>query len=132
MPFIIYNIIKNHSPYVLFPQTRGLKSLAYFCALVFSRNAVLEPQCFRRDGTASPVQSRTYVPCLTKANNKIILEKIPLHGDQLFEERARNVIWTYRDGVDEYERLEGIDTEFADWHAKYTLYKVKEINEGLL
>ena len=37
-----------------------------------------------------------------------------------------------RDGVDEYERLEGIDTEFADWHAKYTLYKVKEINEGLL
>ena len=67
-----------------------------------------------------------YVPCLSKANSKIILEKIPLHGDQLFEERARNVIWTYRDGVDEYERLEGIDTEFADWHAKYTLYKVKE------
>lgn len=68
-----------------------------------------------------------YVPCLTKANSKIILEKIPLHGDQLFEERARNVIWTYRDGVDEYERLEGIDTEFADWHAKYTLYKVSII-----
>lgn len=49
---------------------------------------------------------------------------IPLHGDQLFEERARNVIWTYRDGMNSYERLEGIDTEFADWHAKYTLYKV--------
>lgn len=64
-----------------------------------------------------------YVPRLTKASNKIILEKIPL-----FEERARNVIWTYRDGVDGYERLEGMDTEFADWHAKYTLYKVKEMN----
>jgi len=62
-----------------------------------------------------------YVPCLTKANNKIILEKIPLHSDQLFEERARKVIWTYKYGVDEYERQEGIDTEFADWNAKYSL-----------
>lgn len=26
-----------------------------------------------------------YVPCSTKANSKITLEKIPLHGDQLFE-----------------------------------------------
>ena len=80
----------------------------------------------------STIKNIMYLAFKTKANNKIILEKIPLHGDQLFEERARNVIWTNRDGVDEYERLEGIDTEFADWHAKYTLYKVKEINEGLL
>ncbi|PFX16023.1 hypothetical protein AWC38_SpisGene19734 [Stylophora pistillata] len=43
-------------------------------------------------------------------------------------ERARNVIWTYRDGVDEYERLEGMDTEFADWHARYTLYKTRHPN----
>lgn len=28
-------------------------------------------------------------------------------------------------GVDAYERLEGIGTEVADWHAKFTLYKVK-------
>ena len=33
-------------------------------------------------------------------------------------------IWTYRDAVNEYEWLQGMDTEFADWHAKYTLYKV--------
>ena len=65
-----------------------------------------------------------YVPCLTEGTIKTILEQIPLNGDQLFEERARNVIWTYRDGVNEYERLQGIDTEFADCHAKYTLYKV--------
>ena len=65
-----------------------------------------------------------YVPCLSNGNNKTILEQVSLHGDQLFEERARNVIWTYRDGVNEYERLQGMDTEFADWHAKYTLYKV--------
>lgn len=65
-----------------------------------------------------------YVPCSTKEDKRTILACIPLHGDQLFEERARNVIWTYRDGMNSYERLEGIDTEFADWHAKYTLYKV--------
>ena len=64
-----------------------------------------------------------YVPHLD-GENKAILTQVPLHGDQLFEERARNVIWTFRDGVNAYERLEGIDTEFADWHAKYTLYKV--------
>lgn len=69
-----------------------------------------------------------YVPCLTKGTEKIILEHVPLHGDQLFEECARNVIWTYRDGVNDYEQLQGIDTEFADWHAKYTLYKVECYN----
>lgn len=65
-----------------------------------------------------------YVPCLSNGNNKTILEQVSLHGDQLFEERARNVICTYRDGVNEYEQLQGMDTEFADWHAKYTIYKV--------
>ena len=66
------------------------------------------------------------VPCLTKGSDKAILEKVPLHGDQLFEERARNVIWTYRDGLNDYEQLQGIDTEFADWHAKYTLQLFRE------
>ena len=42
----------------------------------------------------------------------IITKYLPLHADQLFEERARNVIWTYREGIDDYERLEGISTEF--------------------
>ena len=73
-----------------------------------------------------------YVPCLTKGTVKTILEKVPLHGDQLFEERARNVIWTYRDGLNDYEQLQGIDTEFADWHAKYTLYKVQCYNWNIL
>ena len=65
-----------------------------------------------------------YVPCLTKGTNKTILEKVPLHGDQLFKKRARNVIWTYRDGVNDNEQLRGIDTELADWHAKYTSHFV--------
>ena len=61
-----------------------------------------------------------YVPCSTKANSKITLEKIPLHGDQLFEMSF---------GLTEIELMntkEGIDTEFVDSHANYTLYKVKE------
>ena len=47
-----------------------------------------------------------------------------MHGGQLFEERGRNVHWTYRVGDNQFEKLEGISTEFADWHAKVTLYKV--------
>lgn len=65
-----------------------------------------------------------YVPRQNKGTNKTILEQVSLHSDQFFEEHARNVIWTYRDGVNYCESLQGIDTEFADWHAKYTLYKV--------
>ena len=67
-----------------------------------------------------------YVPVMVSEQNSTptVLACIPLHGDQLFEERARNVKWTFRDGLDPVERIDGIDTEFADWHAKYTLYKV--------
>ena len=64
-----------------------------------------------------------YTPCINKGD-KELLATVPLHGDQLFEERARNVIWSYQDGLNPYERFEATDTEFADWHAKYTLYKV--------
>lgn len=55
---------------------------------------------------------------------KEVLGTVGYHGDQLFEERARNVQWTFRVGNSCYERLEGLSTEFADWHAKVTLYKV--------
>jgi len=65
-----------------------------------------------------------YVPSMAKDDKKITLSTVPHHGDQLFEERARNIKWTFRDGVDGYQKFEAIDTEFADWHAKYTLYKV--------
>lgn len=61
-----------------------------------------------------------YVPCLESD----VLLPVPLHGDQLFEERSRNVKWTFRVGDNRLDRLEGISPEFADWHAKVTLYKV--------
>jgi hypothetical protein len=64
-----------------------------------------------------------YVPL--SLDKTTILAKIPLHGDQLFEERARNVKWTFQDGDCSVERLDGLEPEFADWHAKFTLYKVQ-------
>lgn len=66
-----------------------------------------------------------YVPCFSfDGKGQEVLSTVPVHGDQLFEERARNVEWTFRDGDDNYHRLEGLPTEHADWHAKVTLYKV--------
>lgn len=68
-----------------------------------------------------------YVPAISTGHGKKeITSQVPMHGDQLFEERARNVQWTFRVGNDAFERLEGLTTEFADWHAKVTLYKVCE------
>lgn len=68
-----------------------------------------------------------YVPAIsTGQGKKEIISQVPMHGDQLFEERARNIQWTFRVGNDAFERLEGLTTEFADWHAKVTLYKVCE------
>ena len=69
-----------------------------------------------------------YVPCCSLANNqKKILRPVPFHGDQLFEERARNTKWTYQDGINQYDKLEGLQPEAADWHAKVNLYEVHTI-----
>ena len=67
---------------------------------------------------------KKYVPTLKTDAENIILKSIPFHGDQLFEERARNIQWAYQDGDKAYDRLEGLETEFADWHAKLNLYMV--------
>ena len=68
-----------------------------------------------------------YVPVL-KVNDDVscLLAIIPMYGDQLFEERARNTQWTYQLGESALDRLDSIETEFADWHAKYNLYMVCE------
>jgi hypothetical protein len=67
-----------------------------------------------------------YSPSIkTEAGKEETLFPVAMHGDQLFEERGRNVQWTYRVGNTPAERLEGISTEFADLHAKVTLYKVR-------
>ena len=66
-----------------------------------------------------------YVPSCVVERKKQVLSTVGFHGHQLFEERARNVQWTFRYGNTNYERLEGLSTEFADWHAKITLHKVR-------
>lgn len=68
---------------------------------------------------------QNYVPCFENSTGKkATLINIPVHGDQLFEERVRNVEWTFQDGEEKYDRLESLLPEHADWHAKVTLYKV--------
>ena len=42
-----------------------------------------------------------YVPCFENSTGKkTVLANIPVHGDQLFEERVRNVEWAFQDGED--------------------------------
>jgi hypothetical protein len=65
-----------------------------------------------------------YVPSYGEKNEKTIIQTVPLHGDQLFEERARNTQWTFQDGDTASDKLQGIRTEFADLHAKLNLYMV--------
>ena len=69
------------------------------------------------------VQSK-YVPQLKKDGGNVVLERVFLDGDQLTEKRARNVQWVFQDGDDMFDRLEGLDPTYADWHAKVNLYKV--------
>ena len=66
-----------------------------------------------------------YVPLHgNDTDEQIVLESIFLDGDQLTEERARNVQWVFKDGDNVYDRLEGLDPTHADWHAKVNLYQV--------
>ena len=58
---------------------------------------------------------------LSKAMVKQLSSSLPF---QLFEERVRNTQWVYQDGDNAHDRLEGLETEFADWHAKFNLYMV--------
>ena len=75
---------------------------------------------------------RKYVPSITTNSGSSIVSPVPLHGDQLFEERARNVQSTFKDGINRSERLEGILTEAADWHAKVNLYSVSSLCKNIM
>ena len=69
-----------------------------------------------------------YVPSIKRGGQNAILEQIPLLGDQLLEERSRNAKWNFQDGDTDWDKLDGIETEFADWHAKRNLYMVHLFN----
>ena len=53
-----------------------------------------------------------------------ILHPTIMHGDQLTEECARNVQWTYHLGNTSLEHLEGIEPTFSEFHLKMSLYEV--------
>ncbi|CAB3985422.1 Hypothetical predicted protein [Paramuricea clavata] len=59
-----------------------------------------------------------YVPTSTVNGKDSVLLRVAQHGDQLFEERGRNVQWAFGDGANQRNRLEGLRTEFVDWHAQ--------------
>ena len=67
-----------------------------------------------------------YVPTIKQnVNNcEVHVESIFFDGDALTEERARNVQWTFKDGDNKLDRLEGLDPRHTDWHAKLKLYDV--------
>ena len=60
-----------------------------------------------------------YVPHVDKETVPIFFD-----GDELTEERARNVQWTFADGDNDRDCLKGLDPNHTDWHAKITLYLV--------
>lgn len=63
-----------------------------------------------------------YTPIRVQNGETEVLASVPFHGDQLFVERAHNTQWTCQDGVNPFDQLKGIETEFADWHGKDNLY----------
>ena len=62
---------------------------------------------------------KKHVPVVS-VNGEKVLARFGQHGDQLYEGRGRNVQWAF--GGNQFDRLKGLRTEFADWHAKVTLH----------
>lgn len=73
--------------------------------------------------------SLTYVPMTKKVNKSGEAEKVPhstviFGGDQLTEERARNVQLARSDSADTLERLQSMWPENEEWHATRIACKV--------
>lgn len=66
-----------------------------------------------------------YVPCSGDEESEQVITPIPVHGDQLFEERARNVRGSFKDGDNKFDRLKGLHPELDDWHANVNLYEME-------
>ena len=71
-----------------------------------------------------------YVPSIKHPNEcEVHVETIFFDGDALTEERARNVQWTFKDGDNKLDRLEGLDPLHTDWHTKRKLYEVSRLKK---
>lgn len=69
-----------------------------------------------------------YVPRSDKEKG---LKTVFFGGDQLTEERARNVQMARQDGRTKEERLEGLWPKNEDWHAIRIAYDVSRLIGGL-
>eukprot|EP00794_Sanderia_malayensis_P017126 gene17124-18847_t len=65
-----------------------------------------------------------YVPCNKGAKGKTCTQKVFFGGDNLTEERARNLQGAMAEGDTDIDRLEGIITKNEDWHAIRYMYKI--------
>lgn len=65
-----------------------------------------------------------FVPTAVIGDEKVILEKVILDGDQLTEERARNAQIANTLADSHYEKISGLQTSFADWHLGKNLLDV--------
>ena len=65
-------------------------------------------------------QQQHYVP----RDGERILRRVIEHGDQGFEERARNVQWTYKVAKNDFERLGGLEVTISEFHLKMCLFEV--------
>ncbi len=66
-----------------------------------------------------------YVPIIdSDKGQKHVVHPIFLGGDNLTEERARNLQGAMADGDSDYETLNGISPKNEDWHAIRYMYKV--------
>lgn len=67
-----------------------------------------------------------FVPTAEVNNETEVLQKVFLDGDQLTEERARNAQLANTLADTPYERLNGLETVFADWHLGKNLLMVRK------
>ena len=65
-----------------------------------------------------------YVPTVEVQDQGTYVDPIFFDGDAFTEERARNVQWTFKDGDNMLNCLEGLEPLHTDWHAKLKLYDV--------
>ena len=67
---------------------------------------------------------RLYVPTGEVDGEQNVLEKVVFDGDQLTEERARNAQWANAVADTQFDRLEGLEPTFGEWHLKRNLFQV--------
>ena len=57
-----------------------------------------------------------YVPTSVSGTGNKEIAQLVCMVINFLEEQARNVQWTDRFGENKFDKLEGINTEFTDWH----------------